>query len=133
MISVIQAIDNDIVLYLYSMRTLPFTDFFIGISELGRYQLILTLTTIIIITFIYYNRIPDSVGIFVAVYGAGAMILILKYLFLRPRPDIFFQAYPEIPYLSFPSAHAGLAIVFYGFCMETFTWLVMPVTLLPVF
>jgi undecaprenyl-diphosphatase len=61
------------------------------------------------------KRYADAAGLLVAVCGSGALILALKYLVHRARPDVFYQAYIEGPFYSFPSAHAGLAMALYGY------------------
>jgi undecaprenyl-diphosphatase len=36
-------------------------------------------------------------------------------LVARPRPEMWYQAYSEGPYWSFPSAHSALAVALYGY------------------
>ncbi len=51
--------------------------------------------------------------LFISVGGAALLNLILKNVFLRPRPD-FPGAYLQDTGFSFPSGHAMISIVFYG-------------------
>jgi undecaprenyl-diphosphatase len=111
------SIDTNVLGYLYSIRSLPLTYFFIDVSELGRWQIILGFAAAISLMCLLFKRYADIVGIFSAFIGSAGVILILKYAVQRPRPDWWYQAYLEGPYYSFPSAHAGLAFAFYGFCV----------------
>lgn len=116
MIHQILSLDTSVLHYLYSVRSMPLVYFFIDVSELGRWQILLGFTVILSLFSILYKRYADIVGIFAAFLGSGAFILFLKYAVQRPRPEWWYQAYLEGPYYSFPSAHAGLAMAFYGFC-----------------
>jgi membrane-associated phospholipid phosphatase len=51
--------------------------------------------------------------LFATVVGAAVLNLALKYLFLRPRPDLV-QAYAHDTGYSFPSGHAMISMAFYG-------------------
>ncbi len=55
-----------------------------------------------------------AIGILMSVFSGGALAWILKILIHRPRPD--FPGFPnhETDY-SFPSGHATLSLLFYGF------------------
>jgi undecaprenyl-diphosphatase len=109
------SLDTSILEYLYAIRTIPVTIIFIDISEFGRWQIALGFAVLISLFCILYKRYADIFGIFAAFLGSGIAILALKYIIHRPRPDLHFQAYPEGPYFSFPSAHAGIAMALYGF------------------
>jgi membrane-associated phospholipid phosphatase len=109
--------DTSVLHYLYSVRDLSTTLLFIDISELGRFQIVIQIVVLISLLSILWKRYADSAGLLVAVLGSGGVILFLKYVINRPRPEAWLQAYPEGPFYSFPSAHAGLAMALYGFLM----------------
>jgi len=111
------SLDVSVLHYLYSVRTMPITFFFIDISEFGRWQIVGGIAVLLSLFFVLQRRYADIVGIFTSLVGSGAFVLTMKYLIARPRPEWWFQAYPEGAYYSFPSAHAGLAMALYGFCV----------------
>lgn len=115
MMHIVLSLDQSVLDYLYSVRAVPVTFFFIAVSEFGRYQSILAVSAALSALLFIKRRYADIVGLVFAVLGSGATILALKYLVHRPRPALFYQAYTEGLYLAFPSAHAGLSVAFYGF------------------
>ncbi len=55
-----------------------------------------------------------AIGILMSVFGGGALAWILKIMIHRPRPD--FPGFPNHETdFSFPSGHATLSLLFYGF------------------
>ena len=117
MIHFLATLDMSVLHYLYSIRTMYLTYFFIDVSEFGRWQIVLGIALLISLFSILHKRYADIVGIWTSVLGSGGAILFLKYVIQRPRPEWWYQAYPEGPYFSFPSAHAGLSMALYGFCI----------------
>ncbi|MBU1642426.1 LssY C-terminal domain-containing protein [bacterium] len=93
-------------------RTERLTDIFIWITLLGKSQVILAfITTAALLLFIWrkYNYI---LPLFIAVIGSGVFAFLGKMAIHRPRPEM--AVYAE-EYFSFPSAHATIALSFYGF------------------
>ena len=115
MIHLITTIDQYVLEQLYALRTVPVTMVFIDISEFGRTEIIIGFTAAISLWLGLKRRYADIAGLAASVAGSAVTILALKYLIHRPRPDFMYQAYPEGPYYSFPSAHAGLSMALYGF------------------
>jgi membrane-associated phospholipid phosphatase len=117
MMHAVLSVDLSVLRYLYSIRTMPLTYFFIDVSEFGRWQIVSGIAVLLSLFAVLHRRYADVAGIFAAVLGSGGIILFLKYTIQRPRPEWWYQAYPEGPYYSFPSAHAGLSMALYGFCI----------------
>ena len=115
MIHFLGAVDQSVLDFLYGLRTLPLTYFFIDVSEFGRWQLLLPFTAVLTLWFLVKGRFADTAGLVVAVLGSGAAVLALKLLIERPRPPFHYQAYGGELYPSFPSAHAALAAALYLF------------------
>jgi membrane-associated phospholipid phosphatase len=59
------------------------------------------------------KRRNQLIFLFSTVGGAALLNLILKHIFLRPRP-IFPQAFLVVSGFSFPSGHAMISLAFYG-------------------
>lgn len=57
-------------------------------------------------------RVPAFYAL--ACAGSGGLILLVKHLVNRPRPDLF-PALDKAPFASFPSGHSLYALVAYGF------------------
>jgi len=111
------ALDLNVLNSLYSIRSVPLTLFFMGVSMFGQWEVVVGIVMAISVAAVFHKRYADVAGLLVATLGSGGFILLLKYSIQRPRPELFYQAYIEGPYYSFPSAHAGLSLAFYGFCM----------------
>ena len=97
---------------LYALRTVHDTLFIIDISELGSVALVLGITAIATILLIRKGLLPAALTLLLAVGSTAVVVSLLKYLVARPRPDVFFQAYPEMGY-SFPSWHAAGSAALY--------------------
>jgi membrane-associated phospholipid phosphatase len=117
MIHAILWLDTSVLNFLFSIRIPAVTLIFLDISELGQFQTIFGITLIISFFLLLHKRLADVAGLFISSFGCGLAVLVLKFLIQRPRPPISYQAYLEGPYYSFPSAHAGLSMAFYGFCV----------------
>ena len=115
MIQILLGIDGGILHYLYTLRIPAITSLFLGITALGQDMVVVLVAISVLVVLVFYRRYADCAGLAVSVFGSAAVILMLKYLVSRPRPDILYQAYVEGPFYSFPSAHAGLAVALYGF------------------
>jgi membrane-associated phospholipid phosphatase len=121
MIGVVLATDAAFLQYLYAIRDLPVTHFFIAVTELGGAYTIACISLSLFAWLLLSRKYADAIALSISVVGATGTILALKYLVQRARPDVLLQAYPEGPYHSFPSAHAGMSISLYGFIF-IFLW-----------
>ncbi len=114
MISFVQSLDMRVLLDLAASRTDTLTRAMIVVSTLGEWTVILLLSFAIAMS-LYFKRLrTEASGLLVATAGGALAVLILKYLVLRPRPDVALRAIVETS-PSFPSAHAALAVAFFGF------------------
>jgi membrane-associated phospholipid phosphatase len=117
MIPFISALDANAVAYLYDLRSMPVVDFFIAVSELGRWEIVFKIAAVACLCLLLLKRYADILGLMTAVAGSTITVLALKYFINRPRPDFIYQAYIESSNLAFPSAHAALSMALYGYFM----------------
>jgi len=110
--------------YLYTLRDLRLTHFFIATSELGTLFTIGGLTLCIVLFFLLRRKYSYVAGLVVSVAGSAGIAFIIKELVHRSRPDVIFRAYSESSF-AFPSGHATLAAAFYGFLIYL-VWRLMP-------
>ena len=83
------------------------------ITALGYYWVVVPLT--LFFAYLFYRRGPELYAVLLPISAGGAALLatFLKYLFQRPRPELFESDYTASFY-SFPSGHATIAVAFYG-------------------
>lgn len=117
MIHIISNLDANAIAYLYDIRSMPVVDFFIAVSELGRWEIVFRIAAVACLCLLLLKRYADILGLMTAVAGSTVAVLSLKYLINRPRPDFIYQAYVESSNLAFPSAHAALSMALYGYFM----------------
>ncbi|OGG50755.1 hypothetical protein A2763_02415 [Candidatus Kaiserbacteria bacterium RIFCSPHIGHO2_01_FULL_54_36] len=110
------ALDISILEALEAMRNALSIDIFIGITELGEALLIGGLALCLCLVFFLQRKYAYLTGLFISVVLTGSLVLMIKELVQRARPEHLYRAYTEAGY-SFPSAHAALSVAFYGFCM----------------
>lgn len=92
----------------------PGTDaFFLLITCLGDGRVILILTALAGFWLILHNRDFSAAILIAGLLGGEALVFLLKEGFDRPRPQPLF-AHLALDSASFPSAHAFVAVVFYG-------------------
>jgi len=79
-----------------------------AITALGYYWVVVPLS-------LFFRRGHALYAVLLLISSAGAALLatFLKYLFQRPRPELFESDYTASFY-SFPSGHATIAVAFYG-------------------
>lgn len=104
--------DREIALRFLAGRSDFGVGFFSAISFLGNWKFIIP-TMLAIVIFLFIKKRKDLILSFVfSAAGAEAVVFFLKILFQRPRP--FGAAVLEKDF-SFPSGHADIAVVFYGY------------------
>ncbi len=109
---IIISIDTRISNLLTIFRNSDLTQFFLWITVLGKWQIILGFTvTTICILWIWHKRLYIA-PLLLTIIGTEIFTAISKIAFHRPRPEL--ALYTE-PSFSFPSGHAAIAIAFYGF------------------
>ncbi len=107
------AFDTSILLYLRSLHS-PLRDrVMLAFTSLGEPNLLLALS--VSLGIILWVRKHRSEATTIAVAGAGAIGLniLLKQLFARARPQ-FWERTVEVKFYSFPSGHAMISMVIYG-------------------
>ncbi len=91
-----------------------FDQFFLFITKLGSWQMIILLFVFFSALFYFNKRKGLILPLFVSVLGSGIMTVIIKYLVDRSRPGADIALYVEkLP--SFPSAHAALTFALFGY------------------
>lgn len=93
-------------------RDAQITQFFLWVTLLGSWQIIFIFTIATSIVFWFEKRWQYIAPLLIGVTGGGVFVYIGKIIFHRPRPDL--AVYLEKSF-SFPSGHATIAVVFYGF------------------
>lgn len=98
------------------LRSDFFDQFFIFITWLGSWPVIIFLVICLSILFCFYRKGNLMLPLFISVAGSGLMTIIIKYLVDRSRPGVDIALYLEkLP--SFPSAHAALVFAFFGYLL----------------
>ncbi|MEG3846599.1 phosphatase PAP2 family protein [Microcoleus sp. herbarium19] len=107
------ALDAFILLYLRSFHTPQLDRVMLAFTSLGEPNLLLALS--VSAGIILWVRKHRSEATAIAVAGAGAIGLniLLKQLFARGRPQLW-QRTVEVKFYSFPSGHAMISLVIYG-------------------
>lgn len=107
-------VDVDVYAYhlLQSIRASSVDNVMIAITELGDAQVLLPVMLVTLAWFIVH-RLWLTAGYWLAAIG-GAKVLakVIKVVLHRPRPGLF---YGGIEQFSFPSGHATMSVVVYGF------------------
>ncbi len=93
-------------------RTERLTDIFIWITLLGKDRVLLAFITTAALLLFIWRKHTYILPLFVSVIGSGFFAFLGKMAIHRPRPET--ALYTE-NYFSFPSAHATIALSFYGF------------------
>ncbi|MEK7133687.1 MAG: phosphatase PAP2 family protein [Patescibacteria group bacterium] len=123
MIPLLSSLDARVLDILYAYRDIPTVKIFIGVTELGGVVFVSGLVACLGLVFLLRRKYAYLAGLVISVAGAAGIMWVLKHLIIRPRPDIYYQAYPESGF-SFPSGHATLAVAFYGFCIVLIRWFI---------
>ncbi len=93
-------------------RNAELTQFFLWITLLGKWQIILIFTTGALFILWLQKKRHYIVPLLLSIVGSEAFTYFGKIIFHRARPDI--AIYTEHSF-SFPSGHATMAVAFYGF------------------
>ncbi len=84
------------------------------LSFFGNSILIAGVTLLLAAWWVWKRNWLWAAGLFTSVFGGGALTLILKIAFHRPRPD-FPNTYLHETDFSFPSGHSVMSLLFFGF------------------
>ncbi len=106
------AVDHSLAQLIAMLRTAETVQFFIWMTELGAWQLIIAFTLISMTILWLVQRQQFIAGLLTAVSGSIVFTTLGKIAFHRPRPV---EAVLLENSYSFPSGHATIAVAFYGF------------------
>ena len=109
---VIVALDHSIAQVMALLRAQELVQFFIWITELGNWQVVVLFCLVSTSVLWLTKRRWLIAGLFASVGGSVFTSFLGKFAFHRPRP--LEAALAEHSY-SFPSGHATIAVAFYGF------------------
>ncbi len=93
-------------------RTPELTRLFTWVTYLGKIEAVALFCTAATAFLILYGRYRELTALYFSLFGSALTVYGVKLIFRRPRPET--ALYYE-PSYSFPSAHALLAVTFYGF------------------
>ncbi len=109
-----QMLDQKAADFALTMRSPELTSFFLLITSFGNWRVLLTLFVLLTLIFaIYRKQIKTPLIVGGIISGAGVAMYILKDIFDRQRPSMDVLVNARLS--SFPSGHAMLSVVFYGF------------------
>jgi len=112
--SFLVSLDKQILNNIYNFRNDALLNFFYFVTLFAEASVIVVASVFISVFFwIRKQRIYIFSLWFALLVGEG-LTFFEKYLFQRERPDILFRAVSESSF-SFPSGHATVAVLFYGF------------------
>jgi membrane-associated phospholipid phosphatase len=83
-----------------------------GFSFIGSVASVSALCLVILAAFLYFHRVRMAALLGITMIGMGALDVVLKLAFHRPRPSAYFGTTPTS--YSFPSGHAMGSLCFYG-------------------
>ncbi|PMS19643.1 ATPase [Trinickia dabaoshanensis] len=104
----------DLIVYrtLQHVRTPPLDAWMTAMSELGDAAVVVPVVLVVLSWFVWHRRWRAAIYWLAAVGGAEVIVKLLKLALHRVRPNPFASGAESF---SFPSSHATLAIVTYGF------------------
>ncbi len=95
-------------------------DFFLAITHTGGAAFVALTVLALTVVLARHNRQAAAVVVFLGVFGASIVNMLLKLVFERPRPELWQQIIDEQSY-SFPSGHA-MASSALAFCIVAVLW-----------
>ncbi len=104
--------DKAVYLLMQQLRQAPFDTVLIGITELGDAKVVVPVMLAALAVLGLLRRWRAAVFVLVATAGAGAFVAGVKAVIHRPRPV---SIYDGVAHYSFPSGHATMSVVLYGF------------------
>ncbi|MFH1482250.1 MAG: phosphatase PAP2 family protein [Patescibacteria group bacterium] len=103
--------------FLLLFRTPELTKFFLFITSFGDFFVIAIFVVILILIFWFKNWRSYIMPLILAIVGSDFFVFLMKLFFHRQRPS--FAVYQGTSF-SFPSGHAVISMVFYGFLTYVF-------------
>lgn len=108
----IVAIDQRVANLIFVFRDTELLNFFTWVTFLGKWEMVVVGAVLSIFLLWMWGRGRFTLPLVIAIAGAELFTALGKVALHRPRPDM---AYYVEHGLSFPSAHATIAVAFYGF------------------
>ncbi len=109
---IIVSVDTRVMNLLVLFRNSDLTQFFLWITLLGKWQIVLSFVVVVISILWMWHKRLYILPLLLTIAGAEIFTTISKIIFHRPRPEL--AIYVEHSF-SFPSGHATIAVAFYGF------------------
>lgn len=107
-------LDKQIEKWLVSMVNTTVYDFFEYFTDLGDIKFIIPITFFLLVILFWKRKWEISTGMAITILGGGIFGLFLKILFSQRRIISFMNLPYELD-LGFPSGHAMMAFLFYGY------------------
>lgn len=89
------------------------SQFFFAVTQLGGTLAVASGSLLLVGWFLWKKKAARLIALFTSVGGGILLNILLKNIFLRPRPDFVNAFYHETGY-SFPSGHSMMSVLFYG-------------------
>lgn len=108
------ALDKNILQTLKELHTPLLDRIMVGITSLGDPWVVTIISIIVAIILSRRRRLAGAITIGIASAGAWGLNLLLKDVFARDRPELW-KRIVDAQFNSFPSGHAMVSLVVYGF------------------
>jgi undecaprenyl-diphosphatase len=108
-----RALDVAMLQWLSAHRSPPLTMFFLAATLLGSWPFISGATLALCVAGVVRGQRRPAAALALAVIGIPALVVLLKPLYARPRPDMVVHL-DVVDSASFPSGHAIAAAIFFG-------------------
>ena len=101
--------------FLYSIRDPFWTELLLWVTHLGDIAGIIIVGTLLT-SFLFVRKNYLHIGaFFISLFSGGILAILIKMIIKRPRPEWPFPVYTAESLFSFPSFHATVAVILYGF------------------
>lgn len=117
--NMIQNIDTAVALWIELLRQPALTKFFVWITAWGDWLLVFILAIVFSVLFLWWKKPFYILVLGLITIGNQALVHFTKDFVGRSRPENFLEFYNGST-ASFPSGHAAIAVVFYGFLAYVF-------------
>lgn len=107
----IRFLDTVVVEYFFTRHTQFLDILFLAVTWCGNTEVVISLATLCFLLLCFKKQYTDSFRVLVIVVGSTLSTHLLKFMFVRPRPDLLVH---HLESFSFPSGHATGAIALYG-------------------
>jgi membrane-associated phospholipid phosphatase len=109
-------VDLRITNLLFAFRTVELVNFFMWVTILAKFEVVFVFALGFSVLLWIWRKQIYVIAMWVAIFGGTLLTYLGKFLIHRPRPEGLIPVYFE-QFYSFPSSHATIAVIFYGFVM----------------